>query len=299
MVDLQAPPDPDTLAWADSVVGPSRIVSRFAHDHGNARLWRLEAAGDAVWLKMHAQPRKWAGEVHALSRWNAPLVPTLLGAREAPPSVLLTEVPGLSAESIAFGPLAEARLWAEAGAWLRDFHRRSHDWLGDVRADGAPWSTPSRDAQAHVRATMEARLRQGRERGLLDPSELDYVRGAFRDGLPSLAGATFHAVHRDFHPRNWLAEPNGALTGVIDFEHARWDVRAADLNRPWDKEFRRNPALVDAFYDAYGHPDARFEAQIQTLRLVGVVASLVWATEVGEAAYADLNRDALRRIRGA
>jgi Ser/Thr protein kinase RdoA (MazF antagonist) len=49
--------------------------------------------------------------------------------------------------------------------------------------------------------------------------------------ITSLIGKTPHTVHRDYSPRNWMCDSKGNLTSVFDFEHARWDVRAADLNR--------------------------------------------------------------------
>lgn len=289
-------PDEATLAWVESVVGPFRVVSRFAHSHGYSQLWRLAAGSDSLWLKMHAHPHKWAGEVHALTQWADPLAPTLLAWREDPASVLLSEMPGVDAEPIAFDGPAEERLWAQAGDWLRAFHARTNDWLGNVRADGSPHGTPTDDPCAHVRQNFERRLFQGREEGLLDEREFDFARSYFEEGLSSLEGATAHSIHRDFHPRNWLAHPDGTLTAVIDFEHARWDVRAADLNRPWDKEFHRNPRLIDAFYEAYGRPDDRFMTQIQTLRLSNVVTGVVWAVEVGDLRFSEFNRAALHRM---
>ncbi len=289
-------PDDATLAWVEDSVGPFRIVSRFAHEHGYSRLWRLSAADDYLWLKMHAHPRKWAGEVHALTHWRVPLAPTLLAWRESPNAVLLTEAPGSDAESLGLESPAEERLWSQAGAWLRAFHDRTNDWLGDVQPDGSPAGEPQTDPQEHVGKTMEKRLRQGRERSVLTAAELDFATFAFREGLPALESARAHSIHRDFTPRNWLAHRDGTLAAVIDFEHARWDLRAADLNRPWDYEFHRNPGLIDAFYEAYGRPDGRFASQIQTLRLVSVVSSIVWGLEVGDTPFSERNRAALRRM---
>ena len=291
-------PDDDVLAWVEGAIGPFRVLSRFAHEHGYSRLWRLSAGSDFAWLKMHAHPRKWAGEVHALTRWKDPLAPALLAWRESPNAVLLSEVAGADAESLDLDHAAGERLWSQAGAWLRAFHGRTNDWLGDVNLDGSPAGEPQTDAQAHVRKTMERRLREGRERGVLAAAEIDFAIAAFREGLPTLEGAQPHSIHRDFTPRNWLAHRDGALAAVIDFEHARWDLRAADLNRPWDHEFHRNPLLIDAFYEAYGRPDDRFAAQIQTLRLVNLVSGVVWGLEVGDTPFSERNRAALHRMMG-
>jgi hypothetical protein len=74
-------------------------------------------------------------------------------------------------------------------------------------------------------------------------------------------------------------------------------VRAADLNRWWDNDFVAKPHLADAFFDGYGcPPDERLRAQIRALRLLGAAAGVVWATNVGDDAYARLNRAALHRL---
>lgn len=289
-------PEPEMLVWVEDVLGPVRFVSHFTHDHAYSQLWRLASRHGNVWLKMHAQAHKWAGEVHALTRWKALRTPDLIASRENPCAVLLAEMPGQDAESIAFAPEAEARLWSEAGDWLRSFHARTNGWLGEVLPDGSPGKRTTTDPSELVRSGFENRLRQGVDRGLLDTREAAFSRQSFDAGLPSLDGASAHSIHRDFHPRNWLALPSGELTAVIDFEHARWDIRAADLNRPWDKEFHRNPRLIAAFYEAYGPPDERFETQIQLMRLYNAVTGLVWAVEVGEAAFSEFNRAALHRM---
>ena len=289
-------PDVEFLEWVEGVVGHCAVVSAVAHDHGYSRLWRIAAGSDYVWLKMHAYAHKWAGEVQALANWRGPLMPELLAHREGPEAVLLSEMPGVDAEQIEFAPAAEAKLWGEAGAWLRDFHGRTNSWFGEVRPDGSPGHRTTMDPTELIRQGFANRLRDGVDRGDLDAREVAFARRRFEAGLDSLEGATAHSIHRDFHPRNWRAYPDGRLAAVIDFEHARWDVRAADLNRPWDKEFHRNPLLVDAFYEAYGRPDERFMVQIQTMRLYHVVTGLVWGREVGETAFSDFNRVALRRM---
>ena len=294
-------PDDATLAWAEGLLGPVRVRSRFAHDHGYSRLWRLSTARGFVWLKMHAHPHKWAGEVHALSRWTPSLglAPPVLGWREEPEAVLLGEVEGRAAEGVALLPEAEGRMWREAGAWLARLHARENDWLGNVRADGSPKDEAATDAEAFARANWESTLAKGRASGLFDARELELTAARVGEGLSSLKGERPRAVHRDYTPRNWMVHDDGRLAGVIDFEHARWDVRAADLNRPWEHEFRRRPRLADAFYDGYGGLDERLRAQVETLRLMLAFNSVVWATGVGDGAFARRNREALGRILGA
>ncbi|MGV3615065.1 MAG: phosphotransferase family protein [Fimbriimonas sp.] len=291
-------PDVATLEWVEAQLGRFEIVSRYAHSHGYSQLWRLMTGGDFVWLKMHRYPRKWAGEVHALTHW-APalgLSPILLASRADPPTVLLTESPGEAAGSVSLSPKAEERLWEAAGGYLRELHRKENDWFGAIHPDGSPQGVPSYDPMAMTFETFDRRIAEGEAAGLFTPDEIAFVREHAPVWIQALAGETPRAIHRDYSPRNWLTDAEGTLTAVFDWEHARWDVRAADLNRWWDVEFLRNPRLEAAFFGAYGAIDDRLRAQIQALRLSQSAAGYVWSVQVGDPAYAATNRAALRRI---
>jgi hypothetical protein len=78
-------PDETVVTWAEAIIGPFRVVSRHAHDHGYSQLWRLQTTADNLffWLKCHRYPNKWAGEVHALTHWASGfgLSPKVLGWR--------------------------------------------------------------------------------------------------------------------------------------------------------------------------------------------------------------------------
>jgi hypothetical protein len=285
-------PDTETLAWVRETLGEVRIASHFAHSHGGAQLWRLATASDHVWLKLHARRHKWEGEVHALVDWGGPLMPRLLASR--PGAVLLTECEGDDATTLA-GSAAE-RMWTEAGAWLRRFHARTGTWFGNVTIGGAPNGEVSTDPTFQLTKGFTMRVRQGRDSGLLDAATIAVVEKRFLAGLDAFRDAQAHSTHRDFHPRNWLAAPDGKLTAVIDFEHARWDLLAVDHIRSWDNEFLHEPRLVEAFYSGYGEPDAQFRQQIETVRLWANVVSAVWAEEVGDSAYCRQNLEGLARI---
>lgn len=291
-------PDAETLAWVKAEVGHFEIVSRYAHDHGYSQLWRLKAAEEHLWLKMHAFPGKWAGEVHALSRW-APglgLAPSVVAFRPEPRSVLLTERPGFAAEKIALSPAAEERMWSMAGDWLQRLHAIENPWLGAVRADGEPWGETSHDPESFVAESFGRRIEEGRTTGLLTPREYDFTQFGLREWLPAMAGERARAVHRDFTPRNWMCGAEGELTGVIDFEHARWDVRANDMGRWWDGDFLRRPELADVFFAAYGPLDDRLRAQIRIIRLLQAASGVVWAVQVNDLRFADHNRASVHRL---
>lgn len=291
-------PDEATWDWVEAELGTCEAMRDFAHGHGYSQLWRLRAGGDYVWLKMHAYPGKWAGEVYALTQWG-PLVgrtPSVIAYREEPRAILLTEASGVDAMDAGLQGVSEERLWTEAGAWLRELQRIRGEWFGACNPDGTPQGKAVQDPVAFVRKGLDQRLSEGREMGLLDSAAGEFIERRMAEWLPSLEGEGSYAIHRDFSPRNWMVASSGELSAVIDFEHARWDVRAADLNRWWDREFLINPRLRHAFFEGYGEPDARLSAQIALLRLHNAVGGYVWATKVRDEEFAGLNRQALERL---
>ena len=291
-------PSDEVLAWVQSEIGIASVRSRFEHGHAYSKLWRLEVQGQMVWLKMHGQERKWAGEVHALTKWASELglAPIVLGFRRDPFAILLSEVPGQDAEQIELELSSQERMWGQAGEWLARLHSRTNDWLGEVNIDGSATGAPSDDPVSFVWSVVERRLSEAVPLNLFDAQERSFIVDSYHEWFPSLEGEIPVAIHRDFTPRNWLVERNGNLSGIIDFEHARWDVKAGDLNRTPDHEFLNNPRLRDAFFEAYGKPNSRLEAQIQALRLVQSVSAIVWGVLVGETEYSVRNRVALHRM---
>ncbi len=247
---------------------------------------------------MHAHPAKWAGEVHALTTWAPSLgkTPKVLGHREGPCAVLLSEVEGFPAEEIALDGPAEERMWREAGLWARRLHSIEGSWFGTINADGSPGSEVSAEPMDFVDRTFEVRLREGAEMELFSASEVEFIRHGIKEWLPSLEGSTPCAIHRDYTPRNWMATKVGELTSVIDFEHARWDVKAADMNRWWDYDFHRRPELADAFFETYGAPDDKLKTQIRLMRLQNATGGVVWATKVRDWPFVELNRTSLQRM---
>lgn len=294
---MERPPE-QTWTWVQGLVGQCEPISQYAHSHGYSKLWRLKAGGEFLWLKMHAYPNKWAGEVYALTHWTPELgmTPRVVGVQENPCAVILTELPGIDAEVPEFTSEQEERMWSAAGDWLRRLHTRTNDWFGGINPDGSPSGKAATDPEAFVAATFEQRLREGQEMDLLDRTEREFIERGVREWLPALKGELPHSIHRDYTPRNWLANPDGALSAIIDFEHARWDVRAADMNRWWDWDFLRNPRLKDAFFEAYGVPDEVLATQIKTLRLLNAAGGVVWATKVNDHPFAQRNREALHRM---
>lgn len=290
-------PTEEVAAWVEEQVGPFEPLECKSHSHGYSEVWLIRAQGERIWLKCHANDHKQAGEIHALTRWTPALgtTPRIVAYRQNPNAVLLTDEPGTQSEELDLEGAAEERLWEQAGAWVARLHQIENDWFGVAGIDGSPLAGTETSAEAITRQTIERRLREGDERGLFSPTEREFILWGAREWLPSLADARPRAVHRDFTPRNWLANADGALTCVIDFEHARWDVPAMDFTRPWDHEWRRNPRLIDAFFGAYGSLDERLKAQVQALRLMMAASTIVWGVMVNELDFSQRYRDALHR----
>lgn len=285
-------------AWLAATLGPHEYLRRFSHTHQKSHLWRIRTASGNVWLKVNSQWGKWAAEVHSLRHWAPELgkSPTVIGCSEENHALLLSEVEGQIATEIDLSESAERRLWQAAGDYQAQLHKKKNDWLGATRIDGSPQGGTSTDPVSFVRGSIETRLRQGVDRGHWTGEEQKFIAHAMETWCLALDSERPTAIHRDFGPRNWLTNEAGDLVGVIDWEHSRWDVLAADLNRAWDDTFLTQPWLADAFSQGYGRLEEKLRQQIQALRLMGAVAGIVWSIEVGDDAYARLNREALHRL---
>ncbi len=89
-------------------------------------------------------------------------------------------------------------------------------------------------------------------------------------------------THGDWQPRNWL-DHDGTVS-VIDFGRA--DLRPAftDLARLAAQDFRRDPALEQAFLDGYGS-DPREPASWHRQQVREAVSTAVWAHLVGDESF--------------
>jgi len=296
---LESLPSKQVDTWLREQLGEFRYVSQFSHLHAYSHLWRVESHGKFYWLKLPVQLRKFCGEVFALTQWvnGLDLVPCVNGYSADHQAILLTECPGVDAESIELSETDESQMWRDAGAWLAQMHRYENDWFGEVDLNGNCAGRSFTDPCEWVYSSIDRRVKEADPLGLFDASELDFIHGWCNEYLSSLVGERAISIHRDFTPRNWLVQ-DGRLSGVIDFEHARWDLRAGDLNRTPDKEFLQKPYLRAAFFDGYGKPSDRLQNQIQIMRLFQAVGAIVWGVLVGETDYSAENRVALHRMMG-
>ena len=291
-------------AWCESVIGPFRVLSEHGHTHGEAQVWRLGAGGKTAYLKSHRQAGKWAGEVHAYEcGWAScfgDYAPRLLAARaEEPRAVLLTELPGAPMEMVTLSLQQESAAWEAAGRALAPLHALTNDWFGVCRRDGAPQGTTETDPARFVQETLNGYLERCSRQNALSREEEAFARAKTAACAPAFAGEKAVPCHRDYSPRNWLVTArDGVWRGVIDFEHARWDVRARDLNRWWDHEFLEQPERARAFFAGYqgGPPADRLRVQIQAMRLINALGGIGWSLEHDDAPFLARNRATLARL---
>lgn len=286
--------------WAEGVVGALTVLSDHAHEHGESGVWRVQFAdGQTAFLKQNKRRGKWACEVHAYEQWASVVgqTPMLLARNADLQATLLSDVGGSDAKAVTLTPEAEGELWRSAGAWLARLHAIRNDWLGAPNEDGNPQGERYQDAGAFLNDSFAWRTAYAREHGLVTDAQLDRIEGTLREGTAALSGERAYAVHRDFGPRNWRCDTSGRLLAVFDFEHGRWDLRAFDFNKVWDTELAGRPDLMEALFDGYGAlPDSRLRTQIQAIRLLGAVASMVWSHEHNDAMYLAHNARVLERV---
>lgn len=301
----------ELLSLAVPYVGEPCAVEDRSWDHGESAVWRVAGPLGAVALKAHRMRRKFEQELTAHTEWLPHLAdgtgarregavpdravaagcvgvpgvrtPTLLAAREEHPRALVMGwEPGVVLE-VAGLPHGEAAvLHQRAGAFLRALHDLPYQ-----DADAVPL------AEAYA-ARLEAWSE--RARGVVPLGVVANVRAALREALPALQRQARVRCHRDYTPRNWLAGEDGSLV-VIDFEHARPDLRLADLERLWTGLWHREPALREAFLAGYGReltPDE--EETLRRVAALGGLSTVVWAREHGDAAFEAHGWDVLRRL---
>lgn len=278
-----SPPAP-LLAFAAAVLGgPVGVAADLSWPRADASVWRLDGPHGAAILKAHRDVAKHAREAAAYRRWGPSLegsVPRLLGVRPGTPRALLVERLHGRVDAPSEGPDAAA-LHRAAGTWLARLHAIPH--VDDDRV-------PLEEAYA-----MRADAWFARAAPVLPAATLREARARVEAILPALRGRARVPCHRDFSPRNWLAD-GPDLVGVIDFEHARPDLAEGDLVRLASHLWPRRPGLRDAFLDGYGGGGP--PAWLAGLEVLEAVATVAWAAEHDDTAFERRGRAVLGRHLG-
>ena len=290
------------LAWCRQALGPVEPADDYRKSHPGAPVvtQRLRLGARDCFLKTHRHPQFWEAEVHAYENWATAFgrsAPELLAVRdEAPRAIVVSALPGTVAQDLSLTLQQERALWRDAGQALAPLHELAvGEFFGPCHRDG----TPAGDAIIVARQFIVAQLQQaadrGRRLGYLGKREWDIVQAGI--GLSAaFEGETPLPCHRDYCPANWLVDGNGVWRGVVDFEFAQWDVRAADFARFPNWEWIDRPDLVAAFFEGYGALTPMQEQQ----RLVALVryalTAIVWGADNAYHGFADEGRVALRHL---
>jgi aminoglycoside phosphotransferase (APT) family kinase protein len=271
------------------------------HPGERAKAWRLRGPEGYCYLKTYPGRTEWAGETYAYEHWARVFgehAPRLLTVRdEEPLALIVSEISGQVLEGVRLADGPEREAWRRAGQALAALHALPcGDFFGRCGRDGTPIGPPISDAMQYLTAEFDDWTQRGIRAGCLGSDELAIVRDV-RALVPAFEGERPTACHRDYCPANWLVDDAGAWTGVIDFEFAHWDVRAADFSRYPDWEWIERPHLPAALLEAYANvltpPD---EGQLLLVRALYSLGAIAWGTENAYQAFSAEGSRALRRV---
>lgn len=291
--------------WCHAVLGRFAVASARDRPRDDSAIWRLAADRGFVYLKAYRRVAKWDMEVHAYERWTVALAgqaPQLIAVLEPPaPAVLLAELPGAPLERTSLPARSEQAAWRAAGAALARLHALPGEkWFGPPRRDGRPRvAAPETDPVALVASALENWLARAVAGDLLTAKEIETAQRALANA-DLFANEAPVACHGDYRPRNWLVGPDGAWVGVIDFEHARWDLKANDLGYWWDRGgWSERFDLRAAFLAGYGRLTRRERQQLRVVRILGALGRINWGQASGDQVTRASGHKALKRLEGS
>ncbi len=298
---MQSDDDP-VLNWCAAVLGEFELVSDHTRKHPGQRAsaCRIRTPSGYGYIKTHRAPAHWHAEVHAYEQWACAFrdrAPRLLAVRDKEPlAIIITELPGQCMEQVQLSAPQERAVWRSAGQALVALHDFVvGETFGPCRRDGVCAGTPINDAQEYVTRELDNWTARGLGIGCLSQDDQAIVRAA-RELIPAFTGEHPTPCHRDYCPANWIVN-DGVWTGVIDFEFAYWDVRAADFARYPDWNWISRPDLIEAFFEGYGRV---FTLEEERQRLVAHVqyalGAIVWGHENAYYGFAAEGRQALNRL---
>jgi aminoglycoside phosphotransferase len=172
------------------------------------------------------------------------------------------------------------RFGYDFGCWLRTLHT--------IRLRRGAWLP-------RAKARFDAKMVDCLSRGLIDDALAGQLRQFWADAEPALAGAPLTLIHRDLQPGNVIVE-DGYFRGVIDLEQARVADPLYDLVKPADQLFPLHPAVVPAFWRAYGSnkPDFTVRLRLAVVFALEYLSALVYFDKHGDQVRL---ADRIRRLR--
>jgi Ser/Thr protein kinase RdoA (MazF antagonist) len=211
-------------------------IMQHAGNEQTTILRALTRHGEVV-VKHHRDRERHTRERDAYRHWAPALAeraPRLLTEIDDPPAIIVTALPGLPVAELTLPPEAEHDVFAQSGAILAAWH-----------AAQPPRGTPNMTAWLADRGEQWLQLAEP----ILPAGERAEIR-AHLHKLATLGPLPAVPCHLDFTPRNLVRAPDGAV-GVIDFEHARYDLPARDLVRLASRTWPDRPDLEAAFLATY------------------------------------------------
>lgn len=263
-------------AWAGAAVP----VRRWAWPHGESLVLRLQTPRGDVVAKWVNREGMFTRERHAMLHYTPALgdgAPRLLHADPDRSVLVLTVVPGDLVEGCPAEHLPGVH--RQAGALIGALHRSAPPAL-DER-----WG-------AHLLDSFDGWA--ARAAGIVAAADLDRVRVRLAT-VAHVGPVALVAAHRDNSPRNWMIA-DGRVR-LIDFGHCRPAPWVVDLHRMEQGVWAGRPALRAAFLDGYGvEPTEHDLAVLAAHDTLSAVSTIAWATEHGDAAFAEQGRAALARV---
>ncbi len=297
----------EVLAWCASVLGPVKELADSSKTHGGheSSTRRLQTTGGFCYLKVHQNPASWHNEVHAYEQWAGAFgafAPRLLAVRDQqPPALVVSELPGRILEDLPLPPERERAIWRAAGSALVALHKLGPgECFGPCFRDGSCAEAWPQDARDYVAQRYNALVEKAIQGGYINERELATVRAAL-SLAPAFEGERPLPCHRDYCAANWLVSPQGTWAGIIDFEFAYWDVRAADFARDPDWNWIRRPDMVEAFFEGYTAAVGRSftpaeEQQLLVERAEYALGAILWGRDFGFHIYEQEGHDALAHL---
>lgn len=227
------------LGLCRHLIDPSAEFVTCHPGYGGTTLLRAATRHGQVIVKPHRSKERHHQEIHAYQHWTAVLeerVPQLLAVWDDPPVAILTALDGISLRDATLEPLTERVAFQQAGELLRCLH------------DAAPpRTTPAMTSWLADRGRAWLNLAES----LLPPDRLREI-ALHLDALAQLGPVPAVPCHLDYAPRNLIWSPGTQTIGVVDFEHARYDLAARDLVRMIRHGWPNRPDLQAAFLTTYG-----------------------------------------------
>jgi thiamine kinase-like enzyme len=294
---FHSPNHPDNqhfVEFARREMGAQVQIDNFSRDFGRPSIvWRLTGSdGSRVWLKHHERSQLYERELIGLERFVPALgeqtwwsSPTLITRDDRIAVILMAEVEGEVLNSTSVSAEEGTTMFRLAGQFIRKLHNL------DISAPD------NLGAAEYLRNRLEYYLGEGE--ASIDTGTVDWARGLIEQACAA-EDAKRVPCHMDFSPRNWLIQrsKDGIRFGVIDWEHARWDLWLQDAQRMAYDDWHRKPHLREAYFEGYGREPTEAEAlQLDAICLVTTIASIPWAVSHNDDDFAALSREVIERIR--